>query len=145
MLLGHLSSIIEPYAINRKIIGFDTFAGFKSITKIDGKVSNKDFSNVSIKNLKQAIELYDLNRTLGHMQKIELVQGDATKTIPKYVRDHPELTIALLYLDFDLYKPTKIALEQFLPLIPKGGIIAFDEFNYEHFKGETAAVKRFLN
>ena len=31
MLYSHLSSIHEPYAINRKIVGFDTFEGFRSI------------------------------------------------------------------------------------------------------------------
>ena len=32
------------------------------------------------------------------------------------VKNHPELTCALLYLDFDIYKPTKVALESLLPL-----------------------------
>jgi len=142
MLFSHMSSIFEPFAINRKIIGFDTFSGFRNIKKKDPKdISEKDFSKVSLTNLKKAIELYDFNRPIGHMNKVELVKGDATKTIAKYVKDHPELTIALLYLDFDLYKPTKIALKHLLPLITKGGILVLDEFNYEKFSGETLAIK----
>ena len=35
----------------------------------------------------------------------------------------------MLYLDFDLYAPTKAALETFLPRMPKGAILAFDELN----------------
>jgi hypothetical protein len=50
----------------------------------------------------------------------------------------------LLYLDFDIYKPTKVALEAFLPLLTKGGIVAFDEFNYNKFSGETLAAKEIL-
>jgi len=142
MLFAHLSSILEPFAINRKIIGFDTFSGFRSISKKDPKnISERDFSNVSYNNLKKAIDLYDLNRPAGHMNRVELIRGDATKTIKKYVANHPELTISLLYMDFDLYEPTKAALENFLPLIPKGGILAFDQFNYEKFAGETQALK----
>jgi hypothetical protein len=39
-----------------------------------------------------------------------------------------------------MYKPTRLALELFLPRIPRGGIIVFDELNEEAFPGETLAV-----
>ena len=39
-LYYHLSSIIEPYNYNRKIIGFDTFEGIKSIKKIKKGLKN---------------------------------------------------------------------------------------------------------
>ena len=71
---------------------------------------------------------------------MELVKGDATKTIPKYIKDNPHLVISLLYLDFDLYRPTKIALENFVPRMPKGAIIGFDEINMKAWPGETEAV-----
>ena len=48
--------------------------------------------------------------------------------------------IALLWLDFDTYEPTKIALKHFLPRMPKGSIICFDELNHEVWPGETVAV-----
>ena len=42
---GHLSSILEPYNYTRRIIGFDTFSGFKGISKKDGKLhQNKEGS-----------------------------------------------------------------------------------------------------
>ena len=45
MLFALLSSVYEPYAINRKIISFDSFDGFRSINKeTDGELSEKDFS-----------------------------------------------------------------------------------------------------
>ncbi|MFX1391778.1 MAG: TylF/MycF/NovP-related O-methyltransferase [Promethearchaeota archaeon] len=53
--------------------------------------------------------------------------------------------IALLYLDFDLYEPTKVALEHFFPLVPKGGIVAFDELNALKWVGETKALKEFFD
>ena len=79
------------------------------------------------------------------MKRTEIVKGDAVETIPAYVEKSPELTIALLYLDFDLYEPTKVALEHLLPLVAKGGIVCLDEFNYDKFAGETQAVKELLN
>jgi hypothetical protein len=81
-----------------------------------------------------------LNRPIGHIERVELVSGDAVETIPAYVEENPHLVVALLYLDFDLYEPTKIALEHFLPRMPRGSILAFDELNQKHWPGETAAV-----
>ena len=92
------------------------------------------------KELEDSIQLYDLNRSLGHIPKIELVEGDACKTIPDYVLENEHSLISLLYLDFDLYEPTKIALETFIPRMPKGAIVAFDELNQKQWPGETKAL-----
>ena len=78
------------------------------------------------------------------MPKVDLVEGDACSTIPAYVTNHPELIVALLYLDFDLYEPTKVAIENLLPLVPKGGIVVFDEVNVKRWAGETQALKECL-
>lgn len=146
MLFAQLSSILEPYAINRSIVGFDSFAGFRSISDKDPKdIAEDDFSETSADIIRKAVKLYDMNRAAGHMKRVDIVEGDATETIPQYIDQHAELTIALLYLDFDIYEPTKVALTHFLPLVCKGGIVALDEFNYEKFSGETQALKEILN
>jgi Macrocin-O-methyltransferase (TylF) len=147
LLYSHLSSIMEPYAINRRIIGFDTFEGFRSLagTADPKDITENDFADTSDTLITQAITLFDMNRAAGHMKRVEIVKGDATKTIQPYVEQHPELTIAMLYIDFDLFEPTKAALTHLLPLVCKGGIVAFDQFNYDRFAGETAAFKEMLN
>ena len=145
MIYGHMSALLEPYALNRHIVGFDTFEGFRSITSEDPKdISENDFSFVSSEILQKAIDLYDINRPMGHVKRVGFVKGDAVQTIPEYVKTHPELIIAMLYLDFDIYEPTKVALEHLLPLVAKGGIVAFDEVNYAKFAGETKALKEFI-
>jgi len=145
MTFAQLSSIFEPVNHQRKIIGFDTFAGFPKLSKIDNRgtsefIKKGGFKINSYQDLKKCIEVYDSNRFIGHIPKIELIKGDSTKTIPKYVRNNPHLVVSLLYLDFDLYEPTRIALKYFLPRMPKGSIIAFDELNAPTFPGETKAV-----
>ena len=35
--------------------------------------------------------------------------------------------LLLLFVDFDLYKPCKVALKNFIPRMTKGSILAFDE------------------
>ncbi len=145
MLYYHLSSLLEPYAFNRKIYGFDTFSGFQSMTDKDPlKLPPTALADTDYEFLKNMISAHDLNRPLSHLPKCELVKGDATLTIPEFKKNHPELIIAMLYLDFDIYAPTKVALEHFLPLVPKGGIVAFDELNVAKWAGETVAFKEML-
>lgn len=142
MQYAHMSSVLEPYAINRTVVGFDTFAGFRSInaTKDPSNVSEKTFvDDTSFDILSNAVKLYDMNRVASHFDRIELVKGDAVKTIPEYVKATKHLTISMLYLDFDLYEPTKVALEHLYPLVCKGGVVVFDEFNYKNYPGETEA------
>ena len=146
MLYYHLSTIMEPYAFNRTIYGFDTFKGFRSISEKDNPEINESmFFDTSYDILKNVIEVHDMNRNVPEVEKCVLIRGDATKTIPEFTMKHPELIIALLYLDFDIYEPTKVALEHFLPLVPKGGVVAFDELNLKKWSGETQALKEFID
>ncbi len=75
---------------------------------------------------------------------IKLVKGDAVETIPDFLNKNPQLVVAMLYLDFDVFKPTKIALELLFKRIPKGGLIVFDELNNEMWPGETAALNEVI-
>ena len=145
MTFAQLSAIFEPVNYTRKIIGFDTFSGFPNLTKEDkGSVSKSarkgGLAIDSFKDLEKSVSLYDSNRFLGEIPKVQLIKGDVTYTIPKYLKDNPQTVVSLLYLDFDIYKPTKIAIENFLPRMPKGSIIAFDELNSKDWVGETKAV-----
>ncbi len=145
MSFAHFSSIFEPVNNQRRIIGFDTFSGFGELHPTD-KLGASQYMKKgglavdSFDELKQCISLYDENRFLNHIPKVELVKGDATKTIPKYIKDNPHLVVSLLHLDFDIYKPTKVALENFIPRMPKGSVIIFDELNSKDFQGETQAL-----
>lgn len=138
------STILEPVNLTRRIYGFDTFGGFSSISAKDEnkfrKINVKELSSDSYKELYKIIKVYDSNRFLGHIEKVKIIKGDAKQTIPKFIKDNPHLVISLLYLDFDLYEPTKIAIESFFPRIPKGGIIAFDELDNPIWPGETLAI-----
>ena len=151
MLYANLFDNITPYVVEKKIIGFDTFNGFDDsfINKEKDAASINNINNTMFKNnnyelLQKSIDIYDTRRPLGHIPKIELVKGDACKTIPKYVKDNPELVISLLYLDFDLYEPTKTALENLYDRVVKGGVVVFDEFSYNKYPGETLAVMEII-
>jgi hypothetical protein len=149
LAFAKLSSMLEPANHVRKIIGFDTFEGFPSVHQADleGTSSHlkvKGLTGSALEDVERAVGLYDLNRPLSHIPKIELVKGDLSRTAAQYVRDNPHLVVSLLYLDVDLYEPTKAALEAFLPRMPKGAVVVFDQLNARIFPGETRAVDEVL-
>lgn len=144
MSWAKLSTILEPENLTRRIYGFDTFAGFPSITGKDSNVvampRRGELSANSHDELQALISEYDNDRFLGHIDKCHLIAGDACRTIPEFLARHPHLIVSLLFLDFDLYEPTKVALQQLVPRMPKGSIIAFDELDNPVWPGETQAL-----
>ena len=147
---GKLSEIFEPYAYKRKIFGFDTFEGFPDIK--NKKDKSKIYSNSSLTKKKfklenseyeqilKSITEFDKERYLNNYKKISLIKGDAIKTIPRFIKENKHLLVALLFIDFDIYHPAKIALKNFLPRMGRGSIIAFDEINNDAWPGETLAL-----
>tara|TARA_B110000444_G_C18826222_1_gene590485 strand:+ start:1616 stop:2335 length:720 start_codon:yes stop_codon:yes gene_type:complete len=142
----HYSSILEPYNSSRYIIGFDTFDGFKSINNHDDNGIYVDeerwvefTSKQSHSDVLRDIKIQNQNRPLNHLSKLSVVKGDATETIPKFLDENPHLLVSLLHIDFDIHAPTKVAIENFLPRMPKGSIIAFDDLNAHEGPGETIA------
>ena len=145
--LAHLSIILEPHAINRRLIGFDTFEGFTSIDENadPNDVNKSHFSDTSYELISESLKLLDTIRPVNKIPRFELIKGDILKTLPAYINDRSWMTCAMLILDTDLYKPTKIALETVLNIMPKGGVIVFDEYNYQKFPGETQAIREVLS
>ena len=142
---ANLSAIYEPYNHIRKIVGFDTFTGFPSVSEKDlsGNLYYKKQGGLTTNaenDIRNGIKLYNTNRPIGHIERVQLVVGNAMETIPRYLERNQHLVVAMLYLDFDLYEPTKIALDTFLPRMPKGSILAFDELNQPQWPGETLGV-----
>jgi len=145
MSWAKFSAILEPTNLTRRIYGFDSFEGFPSLSKEDMADASKsiktgDLAANSHDELLRLIEVYDSTRFIGHVPKVKLIKGDATKTIPSFVKDNPHLLVSILFMDFDIYEPTKVALEHLLPRMPKGAILAFDELDNPLWPGETLAM-----
>lgn len=139
-----LSSILEPENLTRQIYGFDTFEGFPSVAEEDDYPDSQTIVGGLAANseseLRELIEIADQDRFLGHIPKAHLIKGDIAKTAPQFIQDNPHLLVSLLFLDADLYEPTRAALEAFLPRMPKGAVLAFDELDNPQWPGETLAL-----
>ncbi len=144
MSWAKLAAILEPENLTRRIYGFDTFAGFPSIGARDQSqftdAHSGDLCANSYDELNELIREYDRDRFLGHIPKVELIRGDIVRTVPEFVTSHPHLVVSLLYLDADMYEPTKVAIEQFLPRMPRGALLVFDELDNPIWPGETMAA-----
>ena len=95
-----MRSIYEPYNIKRKIIGFDTFKGFPKLTKKASAIMKKGDLSVPknyfnyLSNLLNHLEKFN---PVPHIKKHELIKGDATKTIKKYLKKNPQTIISLAF------------------------------------------------
>jgi len=144
-IFNALRGIYEPFNRHRKIVGFDTFTGFPTISEKDGKSvlmkkGNDTVSENYVDYLARLLELHELSNPLSHIRKSELVVGDATVTVGKYLSEYPETIISLAYFDFDTYDATKKCLNIIKPHLTKGSILAFDELNDHDSPGETIAL-----
>lgn len=144
MSWANFSAVLEPNNLTRRIYGFDTFEGFKEPGEKDqnNRYTPKqgDLAADSYSELHKLSKIYDDNRFLGHVDKVHLIKGDVSETVPKFLNDNKHLVVSLLFMDLDLYEPTKVCLEHFVPRMPKGSIIAFDELDNPIWPGETLAT-----
>lgn len=144
MTWAHLSAVLEPANLTRRIYGFDSFAGFPAVgprdanplkTPVPGELRADSFGELS-----QIIDIYDNDRFLGHIEKVRLIKGDVVDTVPGFVADNPHVVVSLLFMDVDLFEPTKTVLSTLVPRMPKGAVLVFDQLDNPIWPGETLAL-----
>jgi len=146
-LFAALRGIYEPFNRHRKIVGFDTFTGFPTISEYDNRESPiiKEGGLACTENyveyLDKVMEYQEQDNPLSHIKKYELRVGDATVEIDRYLKEYPETIVALAFFDFDIYEPTKKCLEAIRGHLVKGSVLVFDELCDSDSPGETIALK----
>ncbi|MFC1653094.1 crotonobetainyl-CoA--carnitine CoA-transferase [Planctomycetota bacterium] len=148
-LMISLRSIFEPFNRHRKVIGFDTFEGLSGVSENDGLSGRCVDGDYTVPQgyeqiLEKILASQEAINPMEHIRRFELVKGDAVQTVPQYIRDHPETLVSLAIFDFDIYKPTKAAIEAIKPRLFKGSVLVFDELADDVHPGETMAVMEVL-
>jgi hypothetical protein len=146
-LLTNLRATYEPYNFLRKFVGFDTFSGFPSVDDKDGAAVHVGDLAVPAGHedtLWKILQIHEANAPLPHIQKFDLIKGDAAETVPAWLDRNPQAVIALAIFDMDLYEPTKAVFEAVLPRLTRGSVLVFDELNHPEFPGETTAVQEII-
>lgn len=125
---------------SRKIIGFDVFDVFpKANNEADKKFRDEWVKATNNEYLTK--EEVEKSLAFKNLKNVELVKGDIAKTIPEYLKKNPNLRIAMLHIDTDIYEPAKIALEELYDRVVVGGIIISDDYAVA---GETKAIDEFF-
>jgi len=129
----------SPYS--RKVIGFDAFGKFPEQENVNDQLYVDRFESSS----GDGISVDELKEVFTHkgFKNYELIQGDITDTIPDFISNHPELKIALLHIDVDVYNPTVVILNHLFHRVVSGGLVVFDDFGT--VAGETKAVDEFFS
>jgi hypothetical protein len=91
--------------------------------------------------LREGIELLDMNRPLGHVEKGILVNGELPDSCARYLDEHQETVVALANFGLGLYEPTVNLLRLIRPRLIKGSVLVFEDLNQATWPGETKALR----
>jgi hypothetical protein len=133
-----LAELLEPHNWTRRIVGFDTFDGLKSENSDFTELKPGMYKYSNQEHLQKIIDVQNENK-FRPTNNVSLIKGDVVNTLPKFLQETPSFLPSLIYLDLDLYKPTKFILDSLTPYLRPGCIIAFDELGMQKFSGETLA------
>tara|TARA_E500000178_G_scaffold344341_2_gene392411 strand:+ start:1157 stop:1837 length:681 start_codon:yes stop_codon:yes gene_type:complete len=130
-----IKKILDIFKIKKKIFLLDHFSGLKKFTFKDPKKSLafKGRYKSNINQLNDFIKFFKF-------KNIKIINTDAEKLKPNLFRKYK---FSLIYLDMDLYKPTKISLQILNKNLVKNGLIVFDQGNSSIW-GESKAAKEFI-
>lgn len=138
MCMSKIMHLLSPHSLT-ELYGFDSFEGLKQFSDKDGdqsKSSGLYKGNEEI--LREIITLYKFE------DFVHLVKGNIENTLPKFLKERPEIMFKFVYVDVDLYSSTKISIELLLERLHLGGIMVFDEYNMKEWPGETLAVRELI-
>ena len=143
---GNLLETFCPGDRIRKVFGFDHFKGYDKFSKEDEIAksfvkSHNHKLDFDFNFIERLNKLHNNDNLLKGVKRTFLVNGDIIKTVPKFIQESKGIRLSLLYLDINLYEPTKTAIEYFYPLVVPGGVIAFTGYGQAPWEGEAKALE----
>ena len=127
----NLRSIFEPLHMNRRIVCFDTFEGYKGFSDKDKATEIHREGTYVVgegygEYLSHLLEVHERNNAMGHSHgKHSVITGDCRVTVPKFFADNSNEFVALAFFDVNAYEPTLEAFEFLYNKLVPGGVIAF--------------------
>lgn len=149
-----IADCVEDHS-DSELIGFDKFEAPYDYSQVDQE--NGDFAGklasevhlmsrrrvpIGAKDVWRSSALRTI-RSSGFMGRIELIQGDASTTVGKFVTERgSELRISALRVSCNWYAPVLSATAHLVPRVVPGGVIFFD--GYFFWSGFRRAVREIL-
>lgn len=130
VLCENLRAIFEPLHFQRKIVCFDTFAGYQGFSDKDQTTElhrngsynvGADYANL----LNELLILHEKNNAMGHNHgKHTVIKGDCRRTLPQFFKKNNHAAVALAFFDVNSYQPTWKAFQIIFERLVPNGIIA---------------------
>ena len=136
LYFAKLTKIFEPTTLTQ-VHGFDWFQGNKPEAAIEPDIlvgsSTESFERVE--SLVKAQSLENI---------VRLHRLDLTKDLAAFFKKNSHLQFRLVLLDTGTYEVVRASLPFFWERLTRGGMMIFDQFNFEIAPGETKAVVDFF-
>jgi O-methyltransferase len=140
-MMAVILALQELGCLDRDLYLYDTFAGMTAPDSIDVP-SVEDDSNRKVEKGSFAVsvkEVEDNLLSLGYpREKINLIEGPVEKILT--ASRHQQ--IAILRLDTDWYRSTRVELEILYPSLAAAGVLIIDD--YGHWQGAKKATDEFF-
>lgn len=138
ILLAKLTQLYEPYALTQ-VHGFDWFRGTGHLSVEE----RKHLIDGTYCEPRQRLEALIQAQHLSHIVKLhEIDMGSAE--VSSFFNEYQHMMFKLVIFDAGVYKVVRNALPYFWERLTVGGIMIFDQLNFELAPGETKAVREVL-
>lgn len=138
---AHLQETFEPRNYISKIYAFDTYGvdDYADVGPEDGVYLDRSIKTVprvsSFENLQKSVNLFNESRLFNQFKLIEMVPGNALRTVPDMLAKDRGMPVRLLNLQVSLYSVEKRVLEAVWPRMPRGSVVHFASLGYEGSPG----------
>jgi hypothetical protein len=138
----NLRAIFEPLNFNRRIVCFDTFAGYLGFSGRDRETDlhrngTYDVGEGYASLLERLLILHETNNAMGHNHgKHRVIAGDCRTTVPQFFEEHPNEVASLAFFDLNAYEPTLVSFQTIFDRLVPGGIIAFWQLTRDEVPAE---------
>lgn len=122
-----------------QVHGFDWFKGTGCLNKIEEKYLIKGGYKESKERLTRLIEVQNLTNSL-FLHDFDLSSND----LDRFFDTNQHLQFKIVFFDCGVYSIMNKALPLFWERLTPGGVMIFDQYNFELAPGETQAIREFM-
>ncbi|MFN7221850.1 MAG: class I SAM-dependent methyltransferase [Burkholderiales bacterium] len=138
LFLAKLTQLYEPLALTQ-VHGFDWFQGAQNLSESD----QKHLITGSYAEPQERVNSLVESQDLSHLVKIHCLDMASTQ-IEDFFHTHRHLQFKLVIFDIGIYEVVSKSLPLFWNRLTPGGIMIFDQYNFDIAPGETEAVRELL-
>lgn len=140
--LATFRSFFEATA-SRTIYAFDAFGKFPcDVVSLEADAKYACGYDARFGEGLSAAEIDALLAAKGIAGNVHYVEGDICSTMPAFFEERPDLPLAFVHVDVEVYEPTRTILECCWERLVPSGLLLLDDYNQT--TGAAKAIKEFF-